>query len=267
MPMGICKLCGEEKELLKSHLIPAAAFKPLRAREASNPNPLVVTNDWIGQSSEQVAAHVCCRGCEDIFNEGGEEWLLPLLANLDGFPLYEMVAKAEPLFRDGEVALYRAEGIPGFELGKTIHFGMAIFWKASVRDWGTKGREIYVDLGSYAEPVRQFVLGRAPFPGRMCLGVCVLPPTVPLLATLMPVQTKQREFHRFKFYVPGVEFALNVGKQVPPEMLEWSATGVQQIVSSSPEFARTFGRNYVDALATARISPNFSRHLKERSRR
>lgn len=73
-----------------------AAFKPLRAREASNPNPLIVTNDWIGQGSEQVAAHVCCRGCEDIFNEGGEKWLLPLLANLDGFPLYEMVAKANP---------------------------------------------------------------------------------------------------------------------------------------------------------------------------
>jgi hypothetical protein len=267
MPMGICKLCGEEKELLKSHLIPAAAFKPLSAREASNPNPLIVTNEWIGQSSEQIAAHYvavdvrtystkvakngCCRSLRTSMDSRCTRWWRKPNP-YSGMARWRYTAPRAFLDLSSER--------PSTSVWQS-------FWKASARDWGTKGRQIYIDLGFYAEPVRQFVLGRAPFPGRMCLGVCVLPPTVPLLATLMPIQTKQREFHRFKFYVPGVEFALNVGKQVPPEMLEWSATGAQQIVSSSPEFARKFGKNYVDALATARISPNFSRHLKERGRR
>ena len=264
MPVGICKLCREERELQDSHLIPAAAFKSLQSRESSNPNPLIFTNTWISQKSEQVHAHTCCRACEDIFNDGGEKWLLPLLADLDGGPLYDMVAKAEPLCVDGDEALYRASSIPGIALPKIIHFGMAIFWKASAREWGTKEREVRIDLGSYAEPIRQFVLGAAPFPHQMCLTVCVLPPSVPRLGMLMPVRTKQQEFHRFLFYVPGIQFALNVGKQVPPEMLEWSTTGPQEIIFVSPEFAKLMGKSYVEALSTAKISHGFAKYLKER---
>ncbi len=267
METGICKLCLESKELLKSHLIPGAAFKALRARQSENPHPLIFTTERIVQSSEQAAYYAFCRRCEDIFNNGGEKWLIPQLANLDGFPLYDMLTKAELLYREGDFSAYRASGIPGFDVAKIIHFGMGIFWKASVRNWGNKGPEIKIELGDYAEPIRQFILGLGPFPRRTYLSVCVLPPTVPLLGMLMPVRMKQAEFHKFKFYVPGVEFALSVGKQVPDFVREECiATGALQLVTSSPAFARTMGKNYVDALATARISPGFAKYLKEHGR-
>lgn len=263
----MCKLCLEEKDLQKSHLIPAGAFKSLRARQSPNPNPLVVTTDWIGQSSEQAAAYVFCRECEDVFNDGGERWLIPRLAQLDGFPLYDTLTKAQPFYRDGDFSAYQASSIPRFDVPKIIHFGMGIFWKASVRNWGNRGPEIQIALGDYAEPMRQFILGRAPFPAGTYLSVCVLPPTVPLLGVLMPIRTKQREFHRFKFYVPGIEFSLNVGRQVPLEIREACiASGSFGLVTSSPEFAKTMGKNYVDALNTARISPGFTKHLKTRGR-
>jgi hypothetical protein len=261
--LDICKLCRQIGDLQRSHLIPAGAFKSLRARQSANPNPLLVTTDWIGQSSEQPAAYACCRKCEDIFSNGGERWLVPQLAGLDGFPLYGMLTRAEPFYREGDFSAYHAGSIPGFETTKIIHFAMGIFWKASARDWGNKGPTIRIELGDYAEPIRQFVLGLGSFPARTYLSVCVLPPTVPLLGALMPVRMKQREFHRFKFYVPGVEFELSVGSRVPEDSREGCiASGALQLVTSSPEFAKIMGKNYVDALNTARISPGFAKHLK-----
>ena len=140
MKRGTCKLCRSEEDLLDCHLISAAVSKLLRARQNPNPNPLVVTPDWIGQTSEQVSAHEFCRKCEDIFNERGEQWVLPRLASLDGFPLHDMLLKAQPFFRREELSAYHASDIPDFDKAKIVHFAMAIFWKASVRDWGTKVR-------------------------------------------------------------------------------------------------------------------------------
>ena len=266
MPRGICKLCLKEEDLLNSHLIPAAVSKLLRARQNPNPNPLVVTAGWVGQSSEQATAYEFCRKCEDIFNDGGERWLLPLLASLDGFPLYQMLTRAQPFFRQDDLSAYHASDIPDFETAKIIHFAMAIFWKASVRDWGKKGNVVQIDLGKYAEPVRQFVFGIGPFPVKTYLAVTVLPPTVPLLAMLLPVRMVQKDFHRFKFYVPGVEFELKVGGQVPAQWREECiATGPLQLVTCSPAFAFTFGKNYVDALNAAQISPGFAKFLRSRS--
>ena len=176
-----------------------------------------------------------------------------------------MLLKAKPFFRQEELSEYHASDIPDFDKAKVIHFAMTIFWKASVRDWGTKGKTIYIDLGDYAEPLRQFVLGTGPFPKGMYLAVTILPPTVPLLGMLMPIRTGQKDFHRYKFYVPGVEFALKVGRQVPAEWREECvATGPLELVSCSPAFAYTMGKNYVDAQRSARISPGFQNFLKER---
>jgi hypothetical protein len=265
MECGICKLCQNEEILLDCHLISAAVSKLLRARQNTNPNPLVVTPEWIGQTSEQVSAYEFCRKCEDIFNERGEQWPLPRLASLDGYPLYDMLLRARPFFRQEELSVYHASDIPDFDKEKVIHFAMAIFWKASVRDWGTKGKTIYVELGDYAEPLRQFVLGTGPFPKNMYLAVTILPPTVPLLGMLMPIRMVQKDFHRFKFYVPGVELELKVGRQVPTEWREECiATGSLELVSCSPAFAYTMGKNYVDARASARISVGFQKFLKKR---
>jgi hypothetical protein len=99
----------------------------------------------------------------------------------------------------------------------------------------------------------------------MYLAVTILPPTVPLLGMLMPIRMVQKDFHRYKFYVPGVEFELKVGRQVPAEWREECvATGPLEPVSCSPAFAYTMGKNYVDARGSARISPGFQNFLKER---
>ena len=265
MPSGDCKLCLQHGELQNSHLIPTSVFRNLRARDASNPNPLIFSSEHMVQTSEQPTSYLCCRSCEDIFNDGGERWTVPLLASLDGFPLHDLVSKAEPFYRDNVFTAYHASSVPGFETSKIIHFGMSIFWKASVRNWGTKGPDIQIELGKYGEPIRQFVLDGGKFPPKTYLSVCILPPTVPLLGLLMPVRMKQSDFRRFKFYVPGVVFELCVGNRVPDFVREEClASGALQLVTVSPEFAKTLGKSYVESRSTARISPGYAKHLKRR---
>jgi len=75
----------------------------------------------------------------------------------------------------------------------------------------------------------------------------------------------KEDFHKYKFYVPGVEFELKVGRQVPAEWRDQCiATGALELISCSPAFAYTLGKKYVDARETARVSAGFTKFLRER---
>ena len=235
--------------------------------KAPNPNPMIVTSEWIGQSSEQISDYVFCGNCEQIFNESGERWVIAHLAREQGSPLYETLEKHKPFFQDKDFSTYAGTDIAAIDVNKIVHFALGLFWRASVHSWRTKGRRIRIDLGRYGEPIRQFILGIGPFPARVFLSVCVVPPRVPLLSAVAPFQTPERQFHMFSFYVPGVEFVLNVGKQVPDFIRAGCfATSPSRPIFSSPEFASFLGQNYRKALSTARYSDKFAEHLRKRGR-
>ena len=259
MPPGTCKLCLQQKEIVDSHLMPAGVFRLLRGTKWSNPNPAVITTDWIGQSSQQVTDYVFCSDCEHAFNTGGERWLISRLARTENFPLYEVIAKYEPLYAEDDFSVYHGAVIKEIDADQITHFGMGIFWKAAIHTWKSKGPTIHIGLGPYAERVRRFLLG-APFPENIVLWVCVVPPSVPLLTALMPLETSKTDFYMFTFYVPGVEFTLCVGKQVPALIREGCfANSPLRPLMLSTQFAFTMGRSYRKALMTARISEKYAR--------
>jgi hypothetical protein len=54
MPLGVCKLCREEKELINSHWIAASILKALRAEDLKNPNPVTMGFVITEQTSKQM---------------------------------------------------------------------------------------------------------------------------------------------------------------------------------------------------------------------
>lgn len=125
----------------------------------------MLSPEIIIESDRMLHDYVFCDDCEDIFNKGGESWVLPLLARLEtSFPLYDLLTKQAPSQVLDETKIYLAARNPEIQSGKLIHFAMGIFFKAAVHSWSGSKTEPWINLGPYTERLRTFVLGETPFP-------------------------------------------------------------------------------------------------------
>src|SRR5258708_18866960 len=193
MKTEICRLCGLEKALCKSHLMPAALYALC---DAPDSNPVQVSADVVMLTSLQTQDYVLCRECEAVLVKGGENWLLPKLATIDGeFPLYDILREGTPDAAEDEQQIYAAIRNPKIDVAKISHFAMGVFWKASAHSWRGKTSEPLIELGKYREEVRAFIRGKGPFPQNMALAVCVLPPPVKAFAFTKPYRGDADDVH------------------------------------------------------------------------
>lgn len=204
-----------------SHLVPRSIYKTLSAPGQPNPNPVLVRSGSAFQTSKQAKTHLLCSTCEQLLNKRGEKAVIPFIAK-DTFssPIYELVTKLPLLRSENGVPAYSATENTGFSVDELAHFAMGIFWKASVHSWHNRDGEPLIKLGPYEKPLREYVRAQEekPFPSNFSLMVIILPPPkIPLLIGV-PIQGPSEDWHRnFRFYIPGVQFVLSVGKTVDRE--------------------------------------------------
>lgn len=205
-----------------SHLVPRSVYKALTDPAQANPNPVLIRPGSAHQTSRQTTTHLLCSACEQLLNKAGEKPILPLLARQDrSSPIHELVTKLPNWMEQDNVLAYSCAENIEFPADALAHFGMAIFWKASVHSWHCKDGEPLINLGPYEEPTRRYLRaqGKNSFPSYMSLIVTVLPPPkIPLLLGV-PVRGPNGDGYRnFRFYVPGIQFVLSVGKTVDREV-------------------------------------------------
>jgi hypothetical protein len=209
---GVCKLCLEEKMLCDSHLAPAGLYKYCRAKELG---PVKLTAEEISVASEEVSTYLLCEECEGRLNRDGENWLLPKLATIDQkFPFYDILMEIRPDTVEDGVAAFACSRNPKIGFRKLTNFALGVFWKASVHSWRTNKSGPMIQLGKYREDFRQFLVGKGKFPKQATLVVGVTPPEKAVIGFMMPYFRGVSACHQFLFYVPGVLFVLNVGKQI-----------------------------------------------------
>src|SRR5215831_15710174 len=118
MSLSGCKLCLKQKKLRDSHLIPAAIYRLCRNELEDVPDPIGIRSDSktnsfrLFQTSRQVTGYVLCPECEQLLNANGEGWVLPTLATVEKFPLYEMMSKVQPDFREDDLDVFYASKLP-----------------------------------------------------------------------------------------------------------------------------------------------------------
>jgi hypothetical protein len=187
-----------------------------RAAGAPNPNPFLVTQEFVMQTSRQVRAHLLCFECEQLLRERGEDWVIPQLAKYGGeFPLAAALADATPCVSESDLSAYVLSGIPGIRVDDLIHFAMGIFWKSSVHPWSGKDTEPWIDLGPSCDNIRLFLRGEMPLSDDVVLTATILPPPVKLITFHLPFETVGLQGRAFQLYVSGLQFMLWVGAEIP----------------------------------------------------
>jgi hypothetical protein len=176
-------------------------------------DPIIVSEKLIIQSSRQLQSSLLCNDCDASLSINGENWTLPLLATIEGtFPFFDILEKFPPDCTDGDSKVYAASRNPEIDIARLTHFAMGIFWKASVHSWRGNETIPLIDLGEFREPIRLFLRGESSFPTELTLTIGVSPRPVKIIGSYAPYRGSAINYPNFLFYVPGIEFALETGR-------------------------------------------------------
>jgi hypothetical protein len=212
MPVGICPMCQQTKELRDSHLMSRGLYKLVHPPGYA---PVSFSEQSIFPTTKQTSDYLLCGDCEQLLGNGGETWVLPRLARANGeFKLYDSLVKMPPELQTPEITVYGTTANPEINREKLIHFGLGFFYKASVHAWGREHAESLIELGEGSEGLRKYLHGQGDFPQNMALVVFVLPKPVSLIGFTEPIRSVNTNCARYHFYVPGMFFNLCVGDDV-----------------------------------------------------
>jgi hypothetical protein len=264
-PTDECKLCRKLKMLCDSHYLPKSSYGLTKAPGLKNPHPVMSVNGQLKQISDQYRGYVLCEECEGRFSSGGEAWLMPNLPKGENgnCPLQDALLPLTPSFFGHRLNRYNVSGVSAFDIPKLVYFGMSVFWRGSAHEWKTStGQKApTVDLGVYQEPMRQFLLGKE-FPNNVILALDIWPykPSLPLL---YPVITEplSSDVCRYWFYLPGLQFFLFTGNNLPKDVCDSSLS--EGTITVDGEQADIFKKFVSDLLKAQKQGPNIDAMFKE----
>jgi hypothetical protein len=171
----------------------------------------------------------------------GETWIL---ANIphdydDPFPLHAAANASTPAIIEPDRIPIAGRTTNGFDMDKLIYFGASIFWRGAAYRWQpVDGHQVpIVHLGEYQEELRLFLLGKSSFPTDVSLTVMLWPYKKVPPAALLPDHYLMTKWEQYWFYITGLGFVLDVGRNVPPEIRSCSTSHApEQFVTITRQF-------------------------------
>jgi len=261
MPIQKCPLCLDTKNVVSSHLMPAGMYEYCRMPGG---NPVAFNTQVVLESSRQLQYPLLCLECEEILNQRGEDWMLPLFAHLDGsFPFFDRLTKHPPTVVEGDAKCYSASSNPEIDCDKVAHFALGIFWKAAVHSWRGGETSPLIDLGKQTESIRRYLNAQAGLPNDTTLTIGVLPKPVKHISFTLPYQGSSSAENNFLFYALGIQFTLLVGDQITLEQREASFTGHPQRPVLVVDFAPMVQDIAVQVMKKAHKAKNVQKYLRK----
>jgi hypothetical protein len=213
MSKGICPLCldPKEKKLHKSHYMPAALYPKGRKLEYAtrvSTGPL--------QNENQIKDPLLCFDCEQRFDQNGESEVLHWI-NPKGKRslLSERLDVALP--RDSHPTMPRYSGADlGVDMDKFAYFAISMVWRGAVHDWVMFDGTIRprTELGAFLEPMRLYLMGKAPLPPDTSVIVIVTNDEESRKVWTMPSLDVEAACLNFRFLTFGMLFRVMMGRHI-----------------------------------------------------
>jgi hypothetical protein len=228
---GTCRLCLVERELVLSHYMPAAMYAYIkRGSIATHDHPIVMGKRLTSMTSLQVKDYLLCAECEDLFNKNGETYTLGWMWNGKDFPLYDRLQLALPGRQSDKYASFSGPAI-GVDTEKLAYFALSLVWRGAVHTWNEAFGEksTRVNLGSFEEPIRQYLHSDAPFPRNVAVIVTVCSDTNSQHLAYMPNQVKNIPgVVAFSTLALGIHFMVFAMDNLSPAFLDACCVSSQQ---------------------------------------
>lgn len=211
MELGICKLCLEEKELVKSHLLSKGLYP--------DENPVIMNRKVVVKTDAQVKDFLLCKDCEQLFNKNGESWVLPRLNDDAGnFPLLNLLRVAMPFEDAAKFQAYSCEAV-GIDSEKLAYFALSVLWRASARTWVLLGQASSpINLGEYEEPIREYLLGHKGFPVGVIVNATVCTDPGSQNISFVPSSVDNPPYTTFSLLTRGLYFRILMGSNAVADL-------------------------------------------------
>jgi hypothetical protein len=168
----------------------------------------------------QVKDYLLCAECAERFNKYGETWAAGQVYDGKHFPLLQRLILALPFLETP-----RLRGVSGVAAGidtdKLAYFGLSILWRAAAHKWKMlDGRTTSVDLGTYEDPIRRFLLGETTLPSNMIVVATACTDWLSQGSFYTPCAVRGNPFTAYAFLARGISFTVLVGSDLPTSMQE-----------------------------------------------
>jgi hypothetical protein len=251
-----CGLCGQQRELARSHALPRALYRLCRADGATNPNPVLVTEEFQQPSPHQYADYFLCQPCEQRFSSLGERWVMAhCFRGKNKFLLRARLLSVVPIAEGEGLTAYSGASTDEVDVSALCYFPVSVFWRCAARSWNIRRHTSPpLKLGPYQEPIRRFLLGEEPFPSNCSLMVFVCLADVPFLATHFPMSYRTESCIEHRFYIPGIEFRLCISKQLTEAELRMGiTTGANSPIFASHDIRNILRQRFSEGIGRRRL--------------
>lgn len=143
-----CRFCGQERKLVKAHIIPEGFFR--RLRDNQDPPRILTNKEGEYPKKAPIGVYdksILCEECEPLFG-GWDNYAQQFLG--------EEPQGGQPIYVGGELAGYK---VPKYDFVNLKLFFISLLWRASVSTHQFYQR---VRLGPYEEVARQLIEQRNP---------------------------------------------------------------------------------------------------------
>lgn len=207
--MQVCKLCDQNRALVRAHIIPDAFNRALRG--AGDAPPVMLSTSPEHHPKRRPGGHydenLVCDACEQRFG--------PWDAYGTDFFLNRLLTEGQPWIENGEVLAYQFENVDYTQLKL---FAISLLWRASATT-----NEFFrrVKIGPYEEAARQMILnetaGAAEEFATMIVRWVAQPPHERLAELQMsPYKTKLEGVNEVKLFLAGAVIHVKVDQRPYP---------------------------------------------------
>jgi hypothetical protein len=223
---GICKLCGDEKSLQESHYIPAALYPKAQKLQYA-------TRIGAGVVVEHMKAPLLCSDCEKRFDRNGESEVLRHVAPKSSkrFPLHEQLRLALPREADSSISRFAGYDV-GLDMDKFAYFMLSVVWRGAVHQWTFPDGNVapQIALGAFEQPIRLYLLGKAPLPPDTAVIVIVCSDKEARKTWITPSTHVEAICLNFRFLTRGVFFRAMMGRHLPQYFRDRCCTSPRKCV-------------------------------------
>jgi hypothetical protein len=261
VPIDICKMCLQKKELVCSHLMPASLYDYCRKGKHS---PIMMGGGIVLPTDRQTQDYLLCSACEGILNRGGETWVADKLATWERtFPLYDLLTSVAPEFDEGGMTVFSAVNNAQIKVDNLIHFALGLFWKASVHSWKGDTTDPRIELGPYSETIRLWLRGEGEFPKYLYLVLVVEKPARAQIAMIDPYEGVREGGRTHFFHAPGVLFMMALGQMVDESVRALAINSAGNPINISEGLTSSFEALMARSLGRSRKTQAYLRAKKK----
>lgn len=201
----LCRLCNQEKRLIKAHIIPAGFYRPLKA---GNVIPELYSNvEGVFPQRSPVGIfdrNILCRECDALmgpWDQHAQEMLLK-----------DIPEDTSIFYRQKRIAYE----IPQFDYKRLKLFFVSLLWRASISSHKFFER---ISLGQQENILRDMILSQSPGPPEQ-YGVTLARFEIPVANGMLDPHPETFDGVDFcRFYLTGYVVYIHIDNKPPPSWL------------------------------------------------